>query len=533
MKLRWKIFFILLVFSLIPLGMITVVSRQGMGRMEAVISEDVRQNLNPLASGVLKLTAEDSAAILEMSQKTFELAVAGLAHEAEAVIAEEPPARVKLYFASDFADPSTAPPDAGPHPGYLRKSADGRLENDFVSFQHPVLLLAPGFSAPDAAEDIDRLSLLIEFFSEISAKLGPALHWVYVSTESGVHVSFPGHGGFPDDYDPRRRPWYVDAEDEIHWTLPYVDAASGQVIMTVSKKLRHADGSPAGVAGMDVLLTEVLRIDALSSIWTGAMRSFLVAPAINPQTQVADLMIVAQKDYQTRASSWEGVLKPERLKGGDPEKMSRLVSEIGSGRSGYLEMPYQGTPSIWAFAPIHAKASFIVIVPREVIDRLPEKIVAAVRSFTTEELWITASTALGAVLLAILAALLGSRGFTRPMVELADASNHLSRGDFSVRVGIRTGDERDQVIQAFNDMVPKLEEHLRMRDSLQLANEIQQNLLPRDEPFYPGLDIAGISIYCDETGGDYFDFLNLAQAPGEHPRWSSPTCPVTGCMPPC
>jgi sigma-B regulation protein RsbU (phosphoserine phosphatase) len=99
------------------------------------------------------------------------------------------------------------------------------------------------------------------------------------------------------------------------------------------------------------------------------------------------------------------------------------------------------------------------------------------------------------------------------MTELVEASDQLSRGDFSVRMGIRTGDERDQVFQAFNDMVPKLQEHLRMRDSLQLANEVQQNLLPQETPFFPGLDIAGISIYCDETGGDYYDFLNLAQAP--------------------
>ena len=512
MKLRWKFFLILLIFSLVPLGIVTVITVKGISRLGDLIAADVRQNLTPLASSVLKLTTEDSAAILEVHKRTFELALVGLAHEAETALAEEPPAKMKVYFGSDFDRPSTAPPDAGPHPGYMRESGDGRLENDIVSFKHPVVLIAPGVSVRDVAEDIDRLSLLTEFYSEISVRTGPALHWVYVCTASGVHVSFPGHGGFPDGYDPRRRPWYVDAADEIRWTMPYVDAVSGQVIMTVSKKLRHEDGSPAGVAGMDVLLTEVLRIDALSTLWTGAMRSFLVASADSPQTDPAELMIVAQKDYQTRASSWEGALKPERLTGEDPARMSRLVNEIGNGRSGYLEMPYQGTPSIWAFAPLHAKASFVVIVPREVIDRLPEKTASAVRSFTDEELLITAVTALGAVFLAILAALVGSRRFTRPMTELVEASDQLSRGDFSVRMGIRTGDERDQVFLAFNDMVPKLQEHLRMRDSLQLANEVQQNLLPQETPFFPGLDIAGISLYCDETGGDYYDYLDLKQS---------------------
>jgi sigma-B regulation protein RsbU (phosphoserine phosphatase) len=41
--------------------------------------------------------------------------------------------------------------------------------------------------------------------------------------------------------------------------------------------------------------------------------------------------------------------------------------------------------------------------------------------------------------------------------------------------------------------------------------EIQQNLLPKDNPAVKGLDIAGKSVYCDETGGDYYDFLKLKE----------------------
>ena len=51
-------------------------------------------------------------------------------------------------------------------------------------------------------------------------------------------------------------------------------------------------------------------------------------------------------------------------------------------------------------------------------------------------------------------------------------------------------------------------EHRKVRQSLSLAMEVQQNLLPRSTPSVKGLDIAGKSVYCDETGGDYYDFLN-------------------------
>jgi sigma-B regulation protein RsbU (phosphoserine phosphatase) len=46
-----------------------------------------------------------------------------------------------------------------------------------------------------------------------------------------------------------------------------------------------------------------------------------------------------------------------------------------------------------------------------------------------------------------------------------------------------------------------------IKQSLDLAREVQQNLLPRDNPQMQGLDVAGRSIYCDETGGDYYDFI--------------------------
>jgi len=58
-----------------------------------------------------------------------------------------------------------------------------------------------------------------------------------------------------------------------------------------------------------------------------------------------------------------------------------------------------------------------------------------------------------------------------------------------------------------NEMTEGLIERDRMRQSLFLAQEVQQALLPRMDPQISGLDIASTSVYCDETGGDYFDYL--------------------------
>jgi sigma-B regulation protein RsbU (phosphoserine phosphatase) len=49
-----------------------------------------------------------------------------------------------------------------------------------------------------------------------------------------------------------------------------------------------------------------------------------------------------------------------------------------------------------------------------------------------------------------------------------------------------------------------------------LAMEVQQHLLPPRPPGIQGLDVAARSIYCDETGGDYFDFLDFSQDDAAH-----------------
>jgi serine phosphatase RsbU (regulator of sigma subunit) len=45
------------------------------------------------------------------------------------------------------------------------------------------------------------------------------------------------------------------------------------------------------------------------------------------------------------------------------------------------------------------------------------------------------------------------------------------------------------------------------KSSLDQASKIQQKLMPKSDPRVDGFDIAGRSIWCDETGGDYYDFL--------------------------
>lgn len=56
-------------------------------------------------------------------------------------------------------------------------------------------------------------------------------------------------------------------------------------------------------------------------------------------------------------------------------------------------------------------------------------------------------------------------------------------------------------------LLKELEEKHRLENELNLAREIQQNLLPKELPAVPGYDIAGWNRPADQTGGDCYDFL--------------------------
>jgi len=85
----------------------------------------------------------------------------------------------------------------------------------------------------------------------------------------------------------------------------------------------------------------------------------------------------------------------------------------------------------------------------------------------------------------------------------------VSQGDLTGKVPIATNDEFGIIAGHTNDMIDGLRHRRQLIDDLKLAEEIQQNLLPKRPPNYPHLDISGTSLYCDEIGGDYYDFLNL------------------------
>lgn len=112
---------------------------------------------------------------------------------------------------------------------------------------------------------------------------------------------------------------------------------------------------------------------------------------------------------------------------------------------------------------------------------------------------------------AVLAAWRYSMTVTEPARKLSNAFDQLSKGDFSARVTIDTRDEIEELGHNFNELGEKLEDRNRMANSLAMAREVQQNLLPHRPPDIEGVEVFFRGIPCDETGGDYYDFIEHSQ----------------------
>ncbi len=117
----------------------------------------------------------------------------------------------------------------------------------------------------------------------------------------------------------------------------------------------------------------------------------------------------------------------------------------------------------------------------------------------------------GVILLVAAAyALWRARSIVQPVLALTRAAQRVAAGELDTHVAVRGHDEIAQLTSGFNAMVPRLRQSMELKQSLAVAMEVQQSLLPAAPPEIATLELAGRSRYCDETGGDYFDFIDVS-----------------------
>src|SRR5690606_17532569 len=147
-----------------------------------------------------------------------------------------------------------------------------------VTFEMPLFLYPPDVPFAAVAPTLEATGPLdARFRSVLLSSLDPAapswsrarqaaafdagrtpLHVTYVGFEDGLLLNYPGYLPFPDDYDPRRRPWYREARARwgTHFGRPYPDASGSAILVPCNRAVRAPDGALLAVAGADMALDD-------------------------------------------------------------------------------------------------------------------------------------------------------------------------------------------------------------------------------------------------------------------------------------
>jgi len=508
MNFRWKMQILLLVIALAPLALVAGLYHLSTRELGNRLAANSQQLLTEKASRLLQRLVTDYGRILDRDRLYLELTLKTQAREVERRLAAPPPVTRPRFIDGDSQGRSEFTRQLTPSRRHIRVNPDGQRTSMSINLHDQVLFLAGKTPRSAVPEDLRRLAGLTETYRFGYGANPRFLLWTYTGLESGVFSSYPGVTGIPADFDHRLRNWYQQARarDALVWVPPYVDVFTRSVLLTLAMPVHDPDGSFAGVVGIDVAMQAMFEELQLPEDWTGHARTFIVTSA---GSSADGLKVLAQKNYQNLQQPWQVPLKLALLKTERPAELGALLEDARGGRPGVRRMTYQGRSALWAHGSTGPGEAFpVIIVPEDVIIARAAETRDKVIAITNTTLHLAAVILLVVVGSVTLVAFFSSRSVTRPVTRIAAAAADLGRGNYQSQVQIRTGDELQQLGEAFNDIGPKLQEREKMQRALALAKEVQQHLLPLHAPRLAGFQVFGDSRYCDETGGDYYDFID-------------------------
>ncbi|WP_448132310.1 methyl-accepting chemotaxis protein [Stutzerimonas chloritidismutans] len=294
--------------------------------------------------------------------------------------------------------------------------------------------------ATDGAES--RVAELLE-----QKALASTFMFSYLGGQDGSFLMRPAEE-MPADYDPRARPWYKDAIAAGGSTLtePYVDAASGELVITIATPAQQS-GRNIGVVGGDLGLKVLVEIiNALD--FDGMGYAFLVS---------GDGKVLVHPDSQRVMKSLRDIY---------PQNTPSLDSR-------YVEVRLDDSNRILSFSPVKGLPSVQWYVGIS-LDR--DKAYAALTSFRTTAL--IATIAAVAFILVLLGMLM--RVLMRPLTDMGRAMANIAEGegDLTRRLAVQSKDEFGELATAFNRFVERIHESIREVSSATLqVNEVAQRVL--------------------------------------------------------
>jgi sigma-B regulation protein RsbU (phosphoserine phosphatase) len=346
---------------------------------------------------------------------------------------------------------------------------------------------------------------------------------IVTALADGSYVVAPNRP-MPRGFDPRRRAWYEEAvaAGKRVWTEPFVSASTRSLTMAVAMPVRGPDDRPVGVVAVEFAIVDLLHqidrttFDYATSPSGGlaqiadAVESLLVVPLAAQPGRERQLAALADRSYRGAGSDWRVPPRAVPLDAPAGSSYRAVIANVSAGQAGVARLPFRDRDSLWAYAPVGSlHGALLVVLPYDRINATAGQESLTLRGRAASALRTSLAIAFVIVAIVGLLALVVSGVATQSIRELVAVTERIASGDLRARATVRGGDEIATLATAINAMVPKLEHGLQMQATLDLARAVQQNVLPNGPPAIEGFEIFGASLYCDEMGGDYYDYLEF------------------------
>jgi GAF domain-containing protein/HAMP domain-containing protein len=293
----------------------------------------------------------------------------------------------------------------------------------------------------------------------------PALLAVYYINEEGVVRYYPNielASLLPHDFDATQRPYYgittslANPQRTARWTVPYVDAAGGGLVVTVANPIYIQDRF-SGVVAADVKLSTLAeRIASIEVGQTGY--AFMLDDAgriISMPTDGYRLFRFDPKNLPAEEFADQTVL------GAGPQELQPIIQNMVAGGSSLNTININGVETYISYSRIPANDySLAIIVPtsemQTAIGATRNEIETQTRSAIR-----TAGLILGTLLIVAVIVSLGlGQLIATPVIRLTETAEQILAGNLAAQADITTRDETGTLAQAFNAMTSQLRNSL-------------------------------------------------------------------------
>lgn len=273
---------------------------------------------------------------------------------------------------------------------------------------HDVTYLAKRLTAKDlsAAKNSSARVVLDQYVQE-----HPEAAMAYVGSKKGVMIRMP-YFVYDKSYDPRERPWYVNASNisDVAITDPYISSTSGDLVVTISKKL--ADGS--GVVGIDMSISKLAEI--ANSVKIGN----------NGYTSIIDLAnkYVADKKHDGGDDVSKNLVAKLTKPSGEIDQKDTILLYETNNTTGWKIV-----------STVYKKEAISVAREMALINFIISVVI---------------------IIVSVLIIVWMIRSITRPLQNMAQKAEQIRDGDLTVDIEVTSTDEIGQLAQTLNDMKDNL-----------------------------------------------------------------------------